>query len=57
MVTALRTVVHMLQVAVMVCTGFTLLSLLEGEYTKKLTKLISRIRVRPQREDPEQSRV
>jgi hypothetical protein len=42
MVTILRTLVHMLQVAAMVCFGFALLSLLESEYAKKLPKLISR---------------
>jgi hypothetical protein len=52
MVTFLRTLVHMLQVAAMVCAGFALLSLVEGEYTKKLAKLISRrIRTRPDRKD------
>jgi hypothetical protein len=57
MATILRTLAHMLQVAAMVCAGFGLLSLLEGEYTKKLVKLISRIRVRAQAEDPERSGV
>jgi hypothetical protein len=42
MVTILRSFVHMLQVAAMVCVGFALLSLLESEYAKKLPKLISR---------------
>jgi hypothetical protein len=52
MVTFLRTLVHMLQIAAMVCAGFALLSLVEGEYTKKLAKLICRrIRTRPDRKD------
>jgi hypothetical protein len=42
MVTILRSLVHMLQVAAMVCVGFSLLSLVEGDHAKKLAKLISR---------------
>ncbi|MGH9514567.1 MAG: hypothetical protein ACRD3P_02695 [Terriglobales bacterium] len=57
MVTILHSLVHMIQVAGMVCAGFGLLSLLEGEYTKKLAKRISRIRTRPQEKDAERSRV
>ena len=37
-----RSGVHMLQVAAMVGVGFGLLSLLEGDYAKKLATLISR---------------
>jgi hypothetical protein len=45
-----QNLVHMLQIAAMVGFGFALLSLLEGEYTKKLLKSISRrIRALPQR--------
>jgi hypothetical protein len=45
-----QNLVHMLQIAAMVGFGFALLSLLEGEYTKKLLKSISRrIREFPQR--------
>jgi hypothetical protein len=47
----------MLEVAAMVCAGFALLSLLEGEYAKKLAKLTSRIRARPQRKDAARSQV
>jgi hypothetical protein len=56
MATFLRTLVHMLQVAAMVCAGFALLSLLEGEYTKELAMLITRIRTRFQRKDAARSR-
>jgi hypothetical protein len=56
--TILRSGVHMLQVAAMVCLGFALLSLLESEHTKKLMKLISRrILERHQREDTARSEV
>jgi hypothetical protein len=42
MFTLLRAFVHMLQIAAMVCVGFAVLALLEGEYAKKLRNLISR---------------
>jgi hypothetical protein len=56
MVTLLRTLFHMLQVAAMVCAGFALLSLVEGDYRKNLATLISRIRPRDQRKDAARSR-
>jgi hypothetical protein len=42
MVTILHTGLRMLQVSAMVCVGFGLLSLLEGDYAKKFANLISR---------------
>jgi hypothetical protein len=56
--TILRSGVHMLQVAAMVCLGFALLSLLESDLIKKSMKLISRrILERHQGEDTARSEV
>ena len=58
MTALLQNLVHMLQIAAMVGFGFALLSLLEGEYTKKLVKSISRrIRTLPQRKAAVRSRL
>jgi hypothetical protein len=58
MVTILRSGVHMLQVAAMVCLGFGLLSLLESDLIKRIIKLISRrILARHEREDTARSEV
>jgi hypothetical protein len=54
----LRSFVHMLQIAAMVCVGFALLSLLESDYTKKLANLIfHRTVARPQRKAAARSRL